>query len=50
LGNSRKLALLLALALAGCAATPPADVAYSFALLGDTPSSQAQANLLDGMI
>jgi len=50
LGNSRKLALLLALALAGCAATPPADVAYSFALLGDTPYSQAQANLLDGMI
>lgn len=40
----------LLLALAGCAAAPPAPVAYTFALMGDTPYSYAQANLLDELI
>jgi len=38
------------LAVAGCAPAPPASVAFSFALLGDVPYSQAQANLLDNLI
>lgn len=43
-------AALLALLLAGCAAAPRAPSALELALLGDTPYSQAQANLLDAMI
>lgn len=42
---------LLLVALSGCASLPPPEpVAYSFALMGDTPYSQAQANLLDELI
>ncbi|MDA8109790.1 MAG: hypothetical protein M0015_14340 [Betaproteobacteria bacterium] len=42
---------ILVLLLAGCAAPPPrAPGTLEFALLGDTPYSQAQANLLDAMI
>ena len=41
---------LLLLALAGCAAAPPAPGEYSFALMGDTPYSYAQVNLLDDLI
>jgi hypothetical protein len=48
-------ALVAALLLSGCAATPPAapdrqDFAQVFVLFGDAPYSQSQANLLDGMI
>lgn len=43
-------ALLLAVALQGCAATPPPVPEFAFALMGDLPYSQAQANLLDGLI
>jgi hypothetical protein len=41
---------LLLLALPGCALPPPAPVVSAFALMGDMPYSQAQANLLDGLI
>ena len=43
-------ALLLGLTLAACAAAPPPAAALRFALMGDMPYSQAQANLLDGLI
>jgi hypothetical protein len=42
--------LLLLFVLAACAPVPPPQAAFSFALMGDTPYSQAQANLLDGLI
>jgi len=42
--------LALVVALPGCAAAPEQPVTHSFALLGDTPYSQAQANLLDTLI
>jgi hypothetical protein len=48
-GNAILLCLLL-LALPGCATLPPAPSAPAFALLGDMPYSQAQANLLDELI
>jgi hypothetical protein len=35
---------------AGCAVVPSAPPAFRFALMGDFPYSQAQANLLDGLI
>jgi hypothetical protein len=44
------LALLCGLQLAGCAAAMPAPATLRFALMGDTPYSQAQANLLDHLI
>ena len=37
-------------ALAACAPVPPPQAAFSFGLMGDTPYSQAQANLLDSLI
>lgn len=43
-------ALLLAAALQGCASAPQVPADYAFALMGDLPYSQAQANLLDGLI
>ena len=43
-------ALLLAVALQGCAATPPPAPDFAFALMGDMPYSHAQANLLDELI
>ena len=48
----RLLSALLGLlvALPGCAATPEQAGAASFALMGDVPYSQAQANLLDSLI
>jgi len=48
----RLLSALLGLlvALPGCAATPEQPGAASFALMGDVPYSQAQANLLDSLI
>jgi len=42
--------LALLVALPGCAGAPQPPVAQSFALMGDTPYSQAQANLLDSLI
>jgi hypothetical protein len=42
--------LALLVALPGCAAAPPADARYAFALMGDVPYSYAQANLLDSLI
>jgi len=42
--------LALVVALPGCAAGPRSSAADSFALMGDTPYSQAQANLLDALI
>ena len=42
--------LALLVALPGCAGAPQPPVAHSFALMGDTPYSQAQANLLDSLI
>ncbi len=48
--TASRVAALLFAALAGCAAAPPAPVAYTFALMGDTPYSYAQANLLDSLI
>jgi hypothetical protein len=43
-------ALICGLHLAGCAAATPMQDALRFALMGDTPYSQAQANLLDALI
>ena len=46
-----RLALLVLLAaLPGCAGAPQQAPARSFALMGDTPYSRAQANLLDALI
>ena len=46
-----RLGLLALLAvLPGCAGAPQQPPAQAFALMGDTPYSQAQANLLDGLI
>src|SRR4029453_11630525 len=42
--------LALLVSLPGCAGTPQQPAAPSFALMGDTPYSQAQANLLDSLI
>jgi hypothetical protein len=42
--------LTLLFALPGCASAPERSPAYSFALMGDTPYSYAQANLLDSLI
>jgi hypothetical protein len=44
------LASLLVLALTACAPAPQRPAAPAFALFGDAPYSQAQANLLDSMI
>ncbi|MBI3370563.1 MAG: metallophosphoesterase [Betaproteobacteria bacterium] len=44
------LVALLALALGACAAQAPHAAGPAFALMGDVPYSQAQANLLDAMI
>lgn len=41
---------LVAAALAGCVSAPPPAGGLSFALMGDMPYSQPQANLLDGLI
>jgi hypothetical protein len=43
-------ALLLAIALQGCASAPQVPADRAFALMGDFPYSQAQANLLDDLI
>jgi predicted phosphodiesterase len=40
----------VALALAGCASAPPPAGGIAFALMGDTPYSQQQANLLESLI
>ena len=46
-----RLVLLALLVLApGCAGAPQKPPAHLFALMGDTPYSQAQANLLDNLI
>ena len=46
-----RLALLTLLtALPGCAGAPQQPPVQAFALMGDTPYSQAQANLLDSLI
>jgi hypothetical protein len=42
--------LALLVALPGCAGAPQPPVPHSFAFMGDTPYSQAQANLLDSLI
>jgi hypothetical protein len=42
--------LALFIALPSCAGAPQPPATYSFALMGDTPYSQAQANLLDSLI
>ena len=42
--------LALFVALPGCAGAPQPPASSSFALMGDTPYSQAQANLLDSLI
>lgn len=43
-------ALLFALLVGACAAAPPPQSGRTFALMGDTPYSHAQANLLDSLI
>ena len=46
-----RLALLTLLySLPGCAGAPQQSSLHAFALMGDTPYSQAQANLLDSLI
>ena len=42
--------LLLALLVGACAAAPPPQARFAFALMGDAPYSQAQANLFDDLI
>ena len=44
------LILLACAVAAGCATAPPAPPEFRFALMGDLPYSQAQVNLLDGVI
>ena len=41
---------LLVCVLPACTSAPPPQAAFSFALMGDTPYSQAQANLFDALI
>ena len=49
--NAAYAAALALLVIPACAATPPPPAAtLRFALMGDTPYSQAQANLLDDLI
>jgi len=49
--DARTLGVLGWLAIAACAAAPPPPpAALRFALMGDTPYSQAQANLLEDLI